>query len=262
MRKFAFLGLVPIVAGVALIAVSAFTDLDGIIGVIVLFGGSFAVALLTSVIAVVQSLRSDGTDKKSDYKTYEESLQQSDEEEEAKQLEKINSSYGFDSRMAAGMHELSHARRAYRSADRKEKFLGILLVVSLLTMFALIFVFGFLGLYIGTFIAAGGFVFEIVACIIGLIIRHRISMSQKYNPKKYQLNYGTVRCSTLSSNMTTGKKTVRIRSAVYRVQIFVGGKIYNAYSTRFYNEGERVKIAIKSHGSLAKIIVDEKESVY
>lgn len=222
---------------------------------------------LENISSKYHSQRSDSANL-SDFDIDNETEQSYDEENilgereiENANLEAINSSYNLESRILSGEYGLAHTRRANKYADKRELLIGKLLFFGLLTMFVLAVAFGFLNLLVPSLICVGCFGVTILVCIIGVKVRQRISMSPIGDSTKYQLNYGTVRCSTLSSMKQTGERTVRVGNVVYRVQVNVNGKLYNAYSRIFFQEGERIIVAVKKKGGkIAKIIfVDDDD---
>ena len=199
----------------------------------------------------------DGADNDNTHKPEPETAM----ERERQKIEEINSSYGYDSQMKLAQYQMEQSSKIYNSTGKGGKILGFLLLGFLLTDFAMIIVFGYLGIKIGMFVCFGLFGGTILLFAIITAVQHKISMSDRVNPKKYVQTTGTVIACTMSSMTSTGGgnrgSSVRVNSVIYRVALIADGKEFTAYSRRAFDEGEKIEVMVKKNGKgLARIIGD------
>lgn len=196
----------------------------------------------------------------------EETIEKAEAPEEDK-IEEINSSYGYDSQRKLAEYQIDHVANAYRHSGRGDRIKGWLFFGFLMGDFALIFLFGFLGIMTGVIVCLAIFAGTILLSLIVKIILEKTSMSRRVNTDKYEQRQATVKATVLSSMGSTGggsrHSTVHVHSVTYRVILDVDGREYQAYSRETYEAGEKVDVWVrKSGGGVAKIIESspEKES--
>ena len=216
-------------------------------------------AVVISLVMIITGRWSLSDDKKSDGPEADGNA--SAAETESSKIEDINNSYGYESQMKTAQFQAEHTANNYRQADRSEKIKGWLLFGFLMTDFALILVFGLLGIMVGAIVCFSLFVGTILICLIVKLILEKTSMSKKIDYNKYEQKSATVRACVFSSMGSTGgagrNSTVRVRSVTYRIILDVEGKEYNAYSSVPYDEGGSVIVAVKKNGGRqAKIIAE------
>lgn len=272
MKKLALLSIlvpVPIVVGLVLDIVGTNTGNLQLakVGIDIMSFGTPLVMLVVVVIGIVMfmrgSLSSDGNDGNkggkeltSDNSTENPAEKMTADEEERRKIEDINSSYGYENYVKNTQYQLEHRAKNYREATRNEKIIGFLLLGFLVINFGLIFVFGYLDIIIGAIVCGSVFVGTILILILGTVVLHKISLSQNYNPEKYEEKLGTVCSCVISSTTSSGSRaSERITSVVYKVKVDADGKVYTAYSRTAYDNGAVVVAAVKKNGGvLAKII--------
>lgn len=260
LNKLAILVFVPIVVGIGLIIGGSVGDSYSMrmAGVYVLFGGSLGMALIISIITLVTAFRPSKSD--AGRANDPEKAKSDQAEAEAKRLAEINSSYGYDSKIAQAEHQISHSKRAYEHSSAGEKVKGGLFLGFLLTDFFLIIVFAALGIIPGAitcFVLFGG---TIAMSLIIIKIKEHLSISAAIDKKKFDRKTATVETCVMSSSGSTGSgNTTRITSITYRVQLNIDGKTYNAYSKNYYNDGETVEVWLKKNGSTVRIIDPDEE---
>lgn len=226
----------------------------------------FILVVVGLILMITGRLSDSDKDKKSDV-TFGESSKDAAEdaavstaaEKEDEKLEKINSSYGYDSRKQYAEYQMDHVANAYKHSDRGDRIKGWLFFGFLMTDFALILVFAFLGIMVGALVCFCLFAGTIILSLIIKVILEKTSMSRRVNTDKYEQRSATVKACVLSSTGSTGGgrsgSTVRVRSVTYRIILDVDGSEYNAYSGNVYGEGEEVTVWVrKSGGRMAKIV--------
>lgn len=173
------------------------------------------------------------------------------EADETKQIEDINTSYGYESHRKSDEFMINHAEENYKNSTLKEKFLGWTFLGFLMSDFALIFVFLYLRVYIGIYICFGVFAGTILLSAIIKIILEKTSINFKIKKNKnYDIVNGKVKYCVLSSVASSGlshrRSTTRVQSVTYKVKIEANGKEYIAYSKNYFEKESPVTIAIIS----------------
>ncbi len=189
-----------------------------------------------------------------------------DKEREAIDINEVNSSYYRRSQLRQGEYIANHAANNYRNATPKQKLLGWLFFGFLMTDFALILVFMYLGIFTGMYICFGLFGGTILLSFIVVKVKEKISLSSaKRKSKIREVLSGEVKFCTLSSSTSVGgsgrRSTTRITGVTYRVTIESDGTEYVAYSKRFYNKGEFIRFGVIGKHSAAIIDNDDLTSV-
>lgn len=258
-NKLAILVFIPVIVGIGLIIGGSVCGRYSIqmAGIYVLFGGSFGMALIISVITLVTALRPSKSDAD---KTNDPEKGPDQTEAEAKRLAEINTSYGYDNKIAQAEHQISHSKRAYEHSNVGDKIKGGLFIGFLLTDFVMIIVFAMLRIIPGVitcFVLFGG---TIVMSLVIIKIKEHLSISAAIDKKKFDRKTATVETCVMSSSGSAGSgNTTRITSITYRIQLNIDGKTYNAYSKNYYNDGDIVEVWLKKNGSTVRIIDPDAE---
>lgn len=183
----------------------------------------------------------------------------SDADREKYEINRVNSSYNRQSQLRQGEYIANHAANNYQNATPKQKLAGWLFFGFLMTDFALILVFTFLGIFTGTYICFGLFGGTILISFIVVKVKEKISLSSSKRKVREVLD-GEVKFCTLSSSTSVGgssrRSTTRITGVTYRVTLESDGNEYVAYSRQFYNKGDSVRFGVLGKHS-ATIIDDE-----
>ncbi|MDE7163656.1 MAG: hypothetical protein K2O44_06265 [Clostridia bacterium] len=264
LTKLSFLVPVPFLVGLALRIAGTYTDNQGLarVGTGIMIYGTPIIMFILVVVGIIMMTTGKLSDKKSDV-TFGESAEESSEEgqksEEEKALEDINSSYGYESKMKLAEYQMDHVAKAYANSSKGNRIKGWLFFGFLMTDFALCMIFIFLNIMLGFFICLGIFAGTIIISIIVVVILQKTSMSGRINNDKYETCQGVVKACVLSSMGSSGGaheySTVRVNSVTYRVIVIVDGREYDAYSDVYYNEGDKLTVAVKKNGrGVAKII--------
>ena len=179
-------------------------------------------------------------------------------DEEEKQIEKINSTYGAENQYETARYHIKHASNAYRLSNRKEKILGFLLVGVLLALFAGVPISMSTGHIVLGFVCLGGFAGIIILAMVIVTVRQRISMSGKgYDP--LSAKKGRVIACTLSGQSSVND---RITSTVYKVRIDVDGEEKIAYSWEYYNQGDEIFVLSHKKRKNPVSIIDKPEEPF
>ncbi len=178
--------------------------------------------------------------------------------EEIDELNAINSSYGYESRIRSGEYHARHVANNYRFAKDREKIFGWLFFGFLMTDFALIVVFAILNILIGSIVCFAIFGGTILISLIVKIILEQLSLrGGKPNADGSNVLNGVVLfCVFSSSTSTSGSRryhTTRIIGVKYRLAIEADGKQYFAYTRDYFEEGEAVSFVIVK-GKLVSVI--------
>lgn len=219
----------------------------------------FTLVVVGLVLMMTGKLSDSDKNKKSDVTFGKSAEEAAAEETEDEKIEKINSSYGYESQKQLAEYQIDHVANAYKNSGRGDRIKGWLFFGFLMTDFALILVFAFLGIMIGALVCFCLFGGTIILSLIVKVILEKTSMSRRFNPDKYERRIATVKASVLSSMGNSGGgrsgSTVRVSSVTYRIILDVDGKEYNAYSGYCYPEGEAIDVWVrKNGGGVAKIV--------
>ena len=200
----------------------------------------------------------DDDDEWEDFGGYKEEKPQSEREKEYAQIEDINSSYGYSSKIKEAEYISRHSANIYKNSSSKQKVLGGLFLGFLLTDFAMIMVFGFLNIWVGAIVCFCLFGGTILLAILITVIMQKISMSGAGKKNGDALDGKVKLCAMSSSSSTGSEHTTRIKSVVYKVTVEVEDREYSAYTKTFYETGDSVKIVPRGK-HLATIVEDDEE---
>lgn len=178
-------------------------------------------------------------------------------ESEREAIEKINSTYCSENRMAMAEHQLRHISAARNSGaqGKNAKLFGILLIIWLLGAFAGIIICAMFHAMVGVFICMGIFAGTIIICIVVITIRQKISMSDKYYDPTDVRKGEVISCTVSSQTSTGGRHYSRVMSVVYRIAVEVDGEQKVAYSRSVYEAGEEVDVLLnRKFESMVKIV--------
>lgn len=262
-NKLALLVFIPIAVGIGLIIGGSVGDSYAMrmAGVYVLFGGSFAMAVIMTIVIIAGGLRPDKSADKSkpDGNASPPVVAPPDKTrdaaaEEAERIADINTSYGYDNKIKEAEHQISHIKRAYKHSSGGDKVKSFLLLGFLLTDFFMIIVFAALRIFVGSIVCFVLFGGTIIVLFIVVKIKEHISVSTNFDRKAYERKLATVVTCVMSSSTSAGGRSSRISSITYRVQLDIDGNTYNAYSRTFYADGETIEVWLKKNGSTVKII--------
>lgn len=177
--------------------------------------------------------------------------------EEQEAIENINNSYGYDSQFKQGQYIADNSAKIYRNSGNGDRIKGWIFFGFLMTDFALILVFSFLGIFLGAVICFALFGGTILLSLIIKVILEKTSRSKRFNRDRYEKKTGTVKLCAMSSMSSVGgsrNSSVRVTGITYRVVLDVEGREYNAYSDNVYAEGQTVFVWVrKKGGGLARI---------
>ncbi len=207
----------------------------------------------------------DGTPDGNANKNADGENAQSEAEKEIAEINEINSSYGYDSKVKEAEFIMRHSAENYKNASKKGKIFSTVFLALLLADFAMIVVFAALRMLIPALVCFGIFGGSIALAIVITTIVQKASMSlNSRNLSGKNFIGGSVTACLLSSTSSTGGterySTTRITDVVYRVIITDSkGKEYTAYSRRFYEKGETVVFVAK--GKSRASIVDRAELI-
>lgn len=270
--KLAFIVFIPIVLGVGLMIAGNYFRNDAVskAGSMVLSIGiplTMVVLVGVGLVMIFRDGRSSNVTPLPDDtaanggETLQNGAAQSPDEIEKEKIADINSSYGYESQRKYNKYRMDHSAEAYRLSDKKSRVKGLVLMVFLLTCFALIIVFSFFKLYIGAIVCGGLFAGTIIIFIIVAKITERRAMRSNVNLDKYDCKTGCVRGCTISSSSSTDgdvtRSTVRVTSVTYRVVVTVDGKDYNTYSKRYYGAGEKLAVYVRKDGKGIAVIAPQ-----
>ena len=185
-------------------------------------------------------------------------------EDEANEIQGINSSKGYENRYREAEYIGYHAARNYKNSSAKERILAWSFLGFLVSVIMLSLVFLYFHIAVGFIVCWCVFVGTILISGIVQVVLHKVSMNAakksikddktENKPKKYPvLICGNVVSCLLSSasSVSTGERNFyssQIVSTVYRIKIKAKendkDKEFIAYSEKFYEKGELVLIKI------------------
>lgn len=202
---------------------------------------------------------SDVTETTDSISTDADDRQPGEREKEYAALNDVNTSYGYSSRYKEAEYNAMHAANAYKNAKPKERILGWIFGGFLLIDFFMIMVFAFLRIFVGMIVCFCIFGGTILTAILVTVIRQKISMSGGLSKNKHREALdGVVKLCTVSSTTSSGSgRTTRINKVVYRVVISANDSEYTAYTTDFYETGDKLKFGVIGK-SMATIIEDDE----
>ena len=180
-------------------------------------------------------------------------------EEEAERIAEINSSYGYESKIKLAEYQMDQTANIYKNSSQRDKVLGWLFFGFLMTDFALILVFAFIGILVGALVCFCIFAGTILLSLIIKVILEKTAISaRRRKGVEYVTCRGVVKACVLSSMGSSGGarrySTVRVNSVTYRVIIIVDGREYNTYSKQFYDTGEQLTVSVRKDGKGGVII--------
>ncbi len=179
---------------------------------------------------------------------------------EYEEIAEINSSRGYASKIREAQYMTRHAAENYRNTPQKGKVLGFLLFGFLITDFIMIIVFGMLGIFVGAIVCFCLFGGTILIAIAVTVIMQKISMRKRLTDEEIDNAIdGKVRLCTMSSSTSTGgERYTRITSVVYKVIVAANDREYTAYSKKFYEAGDTVKLVTRGNKRIATIVDPEE----
>lgn len=243
--------LIPIIVGLILVIVGGKTDNDKVAyaGRIVLSVGIPVSMIISVVVGLVLIITGRGEGKKND-NPLDKSV--SETEREYSEIEGVNSSYCYESRLREAEYLSRHAAENYKKSTNKQKVLSGLFLGFLIADFALILVFAFLRMMVGVIVCFSVFAGTIIICFIVVKLTQKTSMLVKKSKiQKADILIGEVKACLLSSTASTGGtetgSRTRIVNVIYRVIVNVQGKEYVAYSDRFFETGDFVYIVLRGN---------------
>lgn len=242
MKKLNILVLVPVLAGLGLIIGGIASGVSAVLyaGIAVLFGGSFLVALITTIVVVARSMRGSGS-----------SANDNNAESDRDTVERINSTRGTRAReIETAEWQLKNAHKAYKNASNGDKVKGCIFVIMFIgCLIASMILFSLEYILPGGILFGCAFLIIIGAAIISSSAQRR-SLSRRYNPADYIEKIGVVdRCGVASTTSVNG----RVTKVVYSVSVKADGSCYDAYSTDSYEPGEKLIILVHKKGKTVKI---------
>ena len=256
--KLSFIILIPLITGIILTVAGIVTGNDTVLGIgIIMFEIVLpAVMFILVVVGLILLITGRLSDKPKSPECNNEPVR--DREKEQSDLDEINTSHGYKNWYDQGEYMIDHTANNYKNSTGKERILGWLFFGFLITDFALIPIFAFLGITLGAIICLSIFGGTIILSLIIKTVLEKTSMRiNPYKIKNKEILRGIVKACLLSSTTSVGGNiTTRITKVVYRVIISVDDKEYTAYSKEFYNTGDEVTFAVIGKHRAA-IISDE-----
>lgn len=185
-------------------------------------------------------------------------------EREYEQIAAINSSRGYENKMREAEYMSRHAAENYKNAPKKSKVLGWLFFGFLMTDFLLIIVFAAFRVLIGAAICFCLFGGTILISLAVNVITQKLSMRKHLTDEEIDSAIdGEVQSCTMSSSTSTGgRRYTRITSVVYRVTVKANDREYTAYSKKFYDKGDTVKLVTRGNKRLATIVDPDELEEY
>lgn len=241
-NKLQIIVLAPVIAGIILIVAGIVNDRGDLLtaGIVVLFGGSFFVAVITCIITIGFAVRSNTYSKADSRDDCTDSVM-SEARERA-----IQKTGGRSSETDAALKRIEARARKRKRVERFTKFFGILFVIAFIS-----FLFGGMGLMISGYLVAGGIVFAcgpamiLIAFIVVQIKTHVVRADRKLSNKNYRRKVGCV-TSCVVKHYTPSK--------LYRIELEVGGRTYTTDSEQSYSVGEKVEVTVYNSGKFGSII--------
>ncbi len=183
-------------------------------------------------------------------------------EEEAEQIDRINSTYGYDNKIAMAEHQFAHIKTAFRASDRKEKVFGCIFLIVLLSLLAGFPIAMVFGQNIVGFCCLGAFAFIIILSMVIVTVRQKISRSERGYDMSDPHRGKVLSCSMSSESSTGSDHRTRIMSTVYKVKIAADGEERTAYTREFFHEGEEVTVYFHcKYKGLAKVAENSCETL-
>ena len=120
-RRYAVLAIIYAIAMFGVIFLGSYLGMPWLwkLGIGLLFGGSFLIAMITTIVIVVRAVKKSG----------EQTDIQSDDEDIVDEIIDDNNEVNP---VAVAEHEISNAVNEYKASSRKEKIFGIVLIAVLL----------------------------------------------------------------------------------------------------------------------------------
>lgn len=150
---------------------------------------------------------------------------------------------------------LDNYKKSYSASNKKQKILGILLLIWLVACLVVAFIGYNLNMYLGLG-ALGAFALTIVICVIGVIILQKRGLSKKWRKRIDELTLATATVKTcfIKSQTSTSDRyrpyTTHVTlSVVYMVILDVDGHEVRAYSRKFYEDGEKIPVYLEKRNS-------------
>ncbi|MDE6105044.1 MAG: hypothetical protein K2G38_05140 [Clostridia bacterium] len=225
-RRYAVLAIIYAIAMFGVIFLGSYLGKPWLwkLGIALLFGGSFLIAMIVTIVVVVRAVKKSG--------------EQTDEATDGEDIvDRLVDDNGEINPVAVAEYEISNAVSEYKASSRKEKRWGIVLITVLLICF-----FGGIASFwfskIAGGILIGAFVLIIVLCMIVVTIKQHVAMSGRGVRANAPVNEATVISCTVSSETTVmGRTTV-----VYKVRLDLGGEEKVTYSKNYYEAGETISV--------------------
>ncbi len=269
--KLSLLIFIPIIIGFALLLSGIFAANEGIryAGIMTMTIGvpvcMFIVVVTGLVLMIIGRLGTLTRNQSTEEETPEQHnlgdtephahADMSEREREETEVGDINSSYSFENSLKTGDYHARHVSRIYKNSSKKEKILGWLFFALLMIDFALILVFAYSAIYAGAIVCFVLFAGTIVAVFIVKSTLEKRSLKGVSKSDGAAVD-GVIQFCVLSSTRAQGVNGYeKLTGVIYRVKVTVQGKDYNAYTERFYEEGEKVKVVILK-GNLASVVED------
>ena len=202
-------------------------------------------------------------DEASGVETKEEAGSQKEREREM--VSAVNRTSGFESRVKLGESEAAHVAEGMKNAPKWGIALGLTFFFLLVADVVVATVLAINRIFVGTIICAALFAVVIITLLIVMSVRRAratngdISKAKKITEGIVKTCYMVGTATTRSGGMrhSPNSGTVRLHSVTYRVLVIADGTEYEAFTNQFYENDEKVKIAVmgKKH---AKIIDDAR----
>ncbi|MDE5721201.1 MAG: hypothetical protein K2I30_00455 [Clostridia bacterium] len=230
-RRYAVLAIIYAIAMFGVIFLGSYLGMPWLwkLGIGLLFGGSFLIAMITTIVIVVRAVKKSG--EQTDVQPDGEDITDEDIVDEIiDDNDEVNP-------VAVAEHEISNAVNEYKASSRKEKIFGIVLIAVLLAcIIGGAVSFSFNQIVGGVLI--GAFVLIIISCIVVTSIKQRIAMSGRGVRANAPIHEATVIACTRSSQTTVmGRTTV-----VYKLRLDLDGMEKVTYSKNYYDVGETVSV--------------------
>ncbi len=179
-------------------------------------------------------------------------------------IEDVNSSAGIENRTSFAVYRTSNIMNTWNKSTKLDKAMMIILPLIVLCGIVAFTVLLCFGLFIPMAIVLGCLFVIVLLAILILRLRAKKLISQDGIDYMSQQIEGEVIACYLISDTTTQTRTgnkietekTRIKTTIYKIRVKVGDEEISTYSTKLYNEGD--KIFLRKHKRKKKTyIIDE-----
>ena len=157
-------------------------------------------------------------------------------------IEEINNQKGYN-KLEYDVNQIKNVADTWKQADKKDIVKGLLFLISFLGFLVGFVVCMMLEYMIWGFVCFGLGAGEIILALIIVKLLQRRSIKLKRG-RTYKKAIALVLGSTISSQSTTGSKSVSVGNTIYKVYLKIKEDKFIAYSKEYYSAGEKVDVNI------------------